>query len=613
MQQQEVFGFIRPGNDVHSLGISSVGRLLEKCGYKVLYGDKQIAAATETISNPDSISLLTKWIFTYNISRLGFSYRLDPNDARTNFGKVFSMLQSSRMFSDQGGILRQIYFAGLPEACAMITSEYQNRVPVFAGDETSLESLEKLGIPRERIPGSVSQGSKYDDERNRFATSLILQGEYTQMAPPKKPRYAEYGSFDDTIAERIRQNQYPGSLPLTRVHVGPYNPDYREAKKEFLSWLKTLSETGYLDIVSVGSSQLSQSNFGENWGDKPNGGGVPINSEQDLSDIWNASRPMLVRTYAGTKNIPTLASIYEKTINIAWHALSFWWFNQIDGRGPYGVLQNLEQHFETMRYIASTNKPLEPNVPHHFAFRGGDDFSYVLSGYLAARAARRAGIKHLIVQTMLNTPRYSLGIQDLAKTRALIRLARTLENTNFTVYLQPRAGLDYFSPDLNKARIQLASVSAMMDDIEPARKNSPDIIHVVSYCEAVKLATPEYINESIQISLTSIEEYRKLKLRGHIDNMLHNEDVENRTQTLIEQVVASVAFLESRIPDLYTPAGFYKIFQKGVFATPYLWEGRDEFAQAANCKTDFIDGGVCMVDDRGKPINPFHRLQTLFN
>jgi len=95
--------------------------------------------------------------------------------------------------------------------------------------------------------------------------------------------------------------------------------------------------------------------------------------------------------------------------------------------------------------------------------------------------------------------------------------------------------------------------------------------------------------------------------------MLHNEDVEIRTQTLVEQVMASVAFLESRIPDLYSPAGFYKIFQQGVFATPYLWEGRDEFAQAANCKTDFIDGGVCMVDDQGKPINPFHRLQTLFN
>jgi hypothetical protein len=39
-----------------------------------------------------------------------------------------------------------------------------------------------------------------------------------------------------------------------------------------------------------------------------------------------------------------------------------------------------------------------------------------------------------------------------------------------------------------KAKAQLAAVTAMMDDIEPQDEGSPQIIHVVSYSEAFRLA-----------------------------------------------------------------------------------------------------------------------------
>src|SRR5690606_32303007 len=103
----------------------------------------------------------------------------------------------------------------------------------------------------------------------------------------------------DSLVLRIQNVQRRDSLPLMRAHVGPYLSDYGEAKKQFLDWARQLAEAGYLDVLSIGSSQLSQSNFGEEWGSRPNGGGVPINSEQDLLAIYEASRPMLVRTYAG--------------------------------------------------------------------------------------------------------------------------------------------------------------------------------------------------------------------------------------------------------------------------------------------------------------------------
>lgn len=608
----DIFGLIRPDIDAHTLGISTVATLIEECGYKVVIGDAKINAAVSRINKPDNLSLLSNWISKNKITRLGFSYRLDPADAQLSFGRVYNLLKHNNMFKEQGGKLVQIYFSGLPEACERITKEYHNLVPVFIGDETQLETAVKLGIPESSIPASITEGSKYDDDRLSFAKNLVKTGDYNFHAPKRRFTYANYGTRKDTLAERILNNRRPGYPPLMRVHVGPYNPDYVQAKKEFNSWLKILSETAFLDIVSVGSSQLSQSDFGQEWGDKPNGGGVPVNSEQDYIDIYNASRPMLVRTYAGTRNIPYLASVYEKTINIAWHALSLWWFNRIDGRGPYNVRENLEQHLETLKYIATTGKPYEPNIPHHFAFRGADDYSYVLSSYLAARTAKKLGVRYFVLQVMMNTPKYIWGIQDLARARALLRLVRELEDKTFKVFLQPRAGLDYFSPDLEKAKAQLAAVSAMMDDIEPENAYSPDIIHVVSYCEAVKLATPEFINESIQITTRAISEYRKLKLSGNIDDMKNNIDVKGRTDDLYNEVKSIVSIIESNIPQPYTPEGLYTIFAKGIMPVPFLWEGRDEFREAVIWKTGLVNGGIKVIDKNGKPLNPSIRVQNIF-
>ncbi|MCI2228381.1 hypothetical protein MC378_04320 [Polaribacter sp. MSW13] len=612
IEDNDVFGLIRPENDIHTLGISTFGKIIEDCGYKVVIGNAIIAKAVADISDIHNLSLLEKWIFKNNITILGFSYRLDPKDAQTNFGKVYYFLKDKLLLAELGGPIKSVHFAGLPEACKKIKQEYNNKVSVFIGDETQLETLKKFNVPENKIPTELMKGSKYDDARMDFSQDLILSRKYNFVTPPKRIQYPSYGSFKDTLVEKITYNKKESNLPLMRVHVGPYNSNYEEVKKEFHNWLKTLSETKFLDIVSVGSSQLSQSDFGTDWKDKPNGGGVPINSEEDLYKIWEASRPMLVRTYSGTRETQKMAKIYERTINISWHALSFWWFNKIDGRGPHNVLTNLINHIETLKIIALYNKPFEPNIPHHFSFRGGDDYTYILSAYLAAITAKKHGIKYFVLQIMLNTPKYTLGIQDLAKARALLKLVRELEDKNFTVFLQPRAGLDYFSPDLEKARMQLASVTAMMDDIEPENPKSPDIIHVVSYCEAVELATPKIINESIQITTLALKEYRKLKKAGHIDNMINNKDVNTRTEDLYQSVKKIRAIIEENVMNPYSAQGLYEIFKKGVFAVPYLWEGKEEFKDAIKWKTGLYNGGIHVLDDQGKPIDPVKRISNIF-
>ncbi len=607
----DIFGFIRPSIDAHTLGIFSVSQLLKDCGYRVIIADVRVTDVVAKISKTNNLFLFKKWIIENGISRLGFSYRLDPISAQENFGRIIYLLNEIKVLDEVEGPIKSVYFAGLPEACQRIKIEYNGRFPIFIGDETPTETLQKIGVPYFKIPNEILKGSEYDEFRLKFGKELIEKESYLYRSPFDISGYPNFGTRKDTVISRIKHRQTKRQLPLIRVHVGPYNPNYIEALKEFQSWLKELANDGWLDIVSIGSSQLSQSDFGANWGDKPNGGGVPINSELDLINIWEASRPMLVRTYAGTKNIPNLARIYENTINIAWHALSFWWFCEIDGRGSYTVKYNLEQHIETLKIIAATGKPFEANVPHHFAFRGADDYSYVLSGYLAAKTAKKYGIRFFIIQNMLNTPKHTWGFQDLAKSRALFRLIKELEDEHFTVFLQPRAGLDYFSPDLEKAKAQLAAVTALMDDIVPSDEFNPDIIHVVSYSEAIGLATPKIINESIKITFEALESYRRLKKQNKMENMQLHRDTNDRTFDIYNEVKKMVFLIEAFYIDLYSPKGLYDIFRDGIMPVPYLWERRDEFKEAVKWSTSLIDGGIKVVDANNIPISPSNRIQNI--
>jgi hypothetical protein len=499
-----------------------------------------------------------------------------------------------------------LFFAGLPAACDLITAQYGDKVVCFYGDESPLETASKLGLPITSLPTQTASDAGYDESRLSFARDLINSGSFESISPPDRSGYPQFGGENDSVLLRLDHSIELSQPPLMRAHIGPYLTDRDEAVRLYNDWALRLAGTGYLDVLSVGTSQLSQEQFGEDWEDRPNGGGVPINSEDEYRSLWEAARPMLVRTYAGTTNIPKLAKMYERTIHTAWHALSFWWFCSIDGRGPLSVLENLTQHFETARYIASTGKPLEPNVPHHFSFRGGDDITYIVSGVLAARAAARMGVKIIVLQIMFNTPKATWGIQDLAKARVLLKLVREIPGVR--IILQPRAGLDYFSSNLNKARIQLAAVTAMMDDIEPENYSSPDIIHVVSYSEAVKLADPDIVDESIKITLAALEKYRSLKIQGNIAGVSKSGEIQDRERQLEQDATVVLNTIEKSIKYPYTPEGFYTILESGFLQVPYLWMCREEFPEALRWKTGMLKGGVSVIDDQGKSVPISERM-----
>jgi len=609
-RENEIFGLLKPTLDAHSLGLTTFGQLLEDCGYRAAIADADISRAADRPAAPGQGELLEGWIKRAAITRLGFSYRLDPREGAELFGGLVYQLERRKLLAERGGPIVGLYFAGLPEACDLVKREWGERVEVFYGDETPGETLAKVGIPLERRPREMAEAVAYDESRLAFARELIGRGQHLTVRPVDRSGYEGYGARSDSLLARLQAGEAGHLPPLMRAHVGPYQPERIPAVQQCLDWCRQLAQAGLLDILSIGTSQLSQSAFGEAWGDRPNGGGVPINSPQEYRAVWEASRPMLVRTYAGTKDIPRLARLYEETINIAWHALSFWWFCQIDGRGTYSVQKNLAQHIETLGFIAASGKPFEPNIPHHFAFRGADDITYIVSAVLAARTAKALGVKCLILQNMLNTPKATWGLQDLAKSRALLALVRELEEENFKVILQPRAGLEYFSHDPEKAKIQLAAVSALMADIEPQDSNSPPIIHVVSYSEGSRLADPAIINESIQITRAAISEYRRCRARGEAPDMSRHPEVEARTEELLSGGRAILRAIEAVIPAPYTAEGLYQIMRAGFLPVPYLWEGREEFSRAVSWKTRLIKGSVKVVDERGLPISPQDRAQA---
>lgn len=595
--KNETFGLIKTLVDVHTMGIHAAAALLRDCGYRVIISPQNVEYAMERISSESSQKIILDWIDDNNITHIGFSYRLDPDTAVELIGRLIRVLTDKGYYSVPNSKIKSIFVAGLTSACQKIDKEYDGRVSTFCGGESAEETLLIMGVPFEDIPKQIRESCQYDKDLAKFGENVIRKGKYRYMKAPEHNMYPEFGTNRDTLKLRLDNNFKGGFQPIIRAHSGPYSDAISrlDCLREYRWWCHELGKAGFLDVLSIGSSQLSQSNFGENWEGKPNGGGVPVNSEEEYMDIWQAARPMLVRTYSGTKNIQKLAEIYERSINICWHALSLWWFNELDGRGPNALYNNLIEHLETIRYISTTGKPVETNVPHHFAFRGADDITYIISGYLAAKAAKKYGTKNFILQNMLNTPRSTWGVQDLAKSRTMLKLVKELEDENFRVMLQCRAGLDYFKPDLETAKTQLATVTALMDDIDPNNEMSPEIIHVVSYSEALFLATPDILNDSIKITKTALSEYRRLKRQGFTPDVMI-DDIRKRQLELEIACRKIIRAMEENIPNLYSPEGLYIAFVAGWLPVPELWSNSEEFIHAKGWGTRMANGGVILCD-----------------
>lgn len=166
--------------------------------------------------------------------------------------------------------------------------------------------------------------------------------------------------------ERIR---WKAPSPLIRHHFGL--PDLEET----IQGIEEIAISRVVDVISLGIDQDAQENFFNP--DKQDirrrgAGGVPVRTPEDYSRLYQATRSgnfPLMRTYSGTDDFIRLAELYVKTINIAWAAVPLFWFNQMDGRGPWDLEGSIQEHIRLMRWYGERNIPVEANEAHHWGMR----------------------------------------------------------------------------------------------------------------------------------------------------------------------------------------------------------------------------------------------------
>ena len=313
--------------------------------------------------------------------------------------------------------------------------------------------------------------------------------------------------FPQTAVERIT---WKHPFPLIRHHFGLPTLQATQAG------IVRIAASQALDVISLGIDQDAQANFfhPERQDVRRTGaGGVPVRSPNDYRTLYAASRQgnfPLLRTYSGTDDFIRLAEMYLETINIAWCAIPLFWFNRMDGRGPWDLEGSIREHQQVMAWYGARGIPVELNEPHHWGMRDAPDVVCVVSAYLSAYNARAFGVQHYIAQLMFNSPPGLSDAMDLAKMLAILEMIQPLATSPtrpearkgeapFHIYRQTRTGLLSYPLDLSAARAHLAASVYLQMALRP------HILHVVGHTEADHAATAEDVIEACTLARRAIE------------------------------------------------------------------------------------------------------------
>jgi hypothetical protein len=256
--------------------------------------------------------------------------------------------------------------------------------------------------------------------------------------------------------------------------------------------------------------------------------------------------------------------MYVETINIAWCAIPLFWFNQMDGRGPWDLAGSIREHQKVMAWYGERNIPVELNEPHHWGMRDAPDVIFVVSAYLSAYNARAFGVGDYIAQLMFNSPPGLTDGMDLAKMLAVLELIAPLAGPDFRIWRQTRTGLLSYPVDIAAARAHLAASVYLQMALRP------HIVHVVGHTEANHAATAEDVIEACLLARQVI----KNALAGAPD-MTADPAVQARREELVYEAQATLAAIqalaEPGIADPLTdPTTLAKAVTAGVLDAPHL-------------------------------------------
>lgn len=452
---------------------------------------------------------------------------------------------------------------------------------VFGGTPPVAERAEKMGF-FER----VFHGGEPDE-----AVLAYLKGQ--SGAVPVEADYPQ------TVVDRIR---WKAPFPLVRHHFGlPTLPDTLEG-------VRRIAEAGVLDVISLGIDQDAQENFFHPERQDPRrkgAGGVPVRSAGDYRALYTASRcgnyPLL-RTYSGTDDFIPLAEMYVETIHIAWCAIPLFWFNRMDGRGPWDLQGSIHQHQQVMRWYGERGIPVELNEPHHWGMRDAPDVVFVASAFLSAYNARAFGVGDYIAQLMFNSPAGHSDAMDLAKMLAVLDLIEPLAGPRFRIWRQTRTGLLSYPLDLSAARAHLAASVYLQMALQP------HILHVVGHTEAHHAAGAEDVIEACRLARRAVEN----ALSGMPDMTAGLQVAQRRAELVREAALTLDAIRELAGPGVPDPltdsATLARAVRQGILDAPHL---RGSPFARGRVQTRIIDGACLAVDDAGNPLPEEVRLAGL--
>jgi hypothetical protein len=294
--------------------------------------------------------------------------------------------------------------------------------------------------------------------------------------------------------------------------------------------------------------------------------------------------------------------MYVDTINIAWCAIPIFWFNKMDGRGPWDLMGSIEEHQRVMEWYGEKNIPVELNEPHHWGMRDAPDVLFCVSAYLSAYNAKHFGVKDYIAQLMFNSPPGLSDAMDLAKMLAVLDLIDPLADDNFRIWRQSRTGLLSYPVDIDAARAHLVASIYLQMSIKP------HIIHIVGHTEANHAATPEDVIEAANLARRAIEN----AISGQPD-MSADPIIQQRRDQLVNESITTLNAIKnlaqsSSIDPLVDAQVLSLAVTAGIMDAPHL--RNNKFARG-KIITRIIDGACIAVDDLGNPLEEEKRIDHL--
>lgn len=454
---------------------------------------------------------------------------------------------------------------------------------VFGGTPPLADRARKLGFFE-----YVFEGGELTED-----VLAYLKGQSKQILTEK--------NYPQSTIERIA---WKAPYPIIRHHFG------LPTLVDTTAGIKHIADARVLDVISLGIDQDAQANFFHPERQNPRrkgAGGVPVRTPDDYRVLFNASKRgnyPLMRSYSGTDDFIRLAEMYVDTINIAWAAVPLFWFNQMDGRGPWNLEDSIREHQKLMAWYGLRNIPVELNEPHHWGMRDASDVIFTVTAYLSAYNARAAGVHDYIAQLMFNSPPGLSDAMDLAKMLAVLKLIEPLAGPDFHIWRQTRTGLLSYPLDIDAARAHLSASIYLQMALKP------HIVHVVGHTEAHHAATSGDVIEACKLARRVIEN----AVQGQPDMTLDPFILQRKEEILQESQITLNAIRSLADPSVDDPftdtATLSQAITAGILDAPHLRNNPFACGQM-NTRIDNRGASVSINPSDGQRITEGNRIATL--